>query len=211
MYQINVPAIYSELTDKSMTGIKKVLAAGTTGAAFSYILAGIFGFIAFTGNTSEVGYTAIFEAQNILMAPYGKTEIGNTGVFTGTTPSAIYVCLFGILIVVSFATPFCVLPSKDSIEEVRGSKFSPKENVFYTALIVAICCAISCCVLSIGTIMTILGATTNPAIGFLLPIAFYLQVERKKPRFSNDKIIAYLVFAFVTISSIIELVTFFFY
>ena len=46
------------------------------------------------------------------MAPYG---IGSP---EGKTPAVIYISLFGILIVVSFATPFCILPTKDSIEEV---------------------------------------------------------------------------------------------
>ena len=70
------------------------------------------------------------------------------------------------------------------------------------------CCAVSACVLSIGTVMTILGATTNSAIGFCLPIAFYLRVERKAPKYSNKKIVAYCVFVLICISSVIELTTF---
>lgn len=42
-------------------------------------------------------------------------------------------------------------------------------------LIVAVCLAVALPVLSIGTVMTILGATTNAAIGFLLPVVFYLR------------------------------------
>lgn len=56
--------------------------------------------------------------------------------------------------------------------------------------------------------MTILGATTNSGIGFLLPIIYYLKLERKAPRWASHKIVAYLVFVFICLSSIIELGTF---
>ena len=58
---------------------------------------------------------------------------------------------------------------------------------------------------SVGTVMTILGATTNSAIGFLLPIGYYLKCERKQPTFTNKKCFAYFIFVFVCISSVIEL------
>ena len=60
---------------------------------------------------------------------------------------------------------------------------------------------------SVGTVMTILGATTNSAVGFLLPIAYYLKCEKKAPTFSNKKCLAYFVFVFICISSVIELTT----
>jgi len=47
MYQINIPAIYSELADKSPKKMNKVLLLGTLGTSFLYIIAGIFGFVAF--------------------------------------------------------------------------------------------------------------------------------------------------------------------
>lgn len=127
----------------------------------------------------------------------------------GKTPVAIYICLFGILIVVAFASPFCILPMKDSIEEVRGrGPFNKKENLLWTALLVAICCILSCAVMSIGAAMTILGATTNSAVGFLLPVVFYMKVERKTSKFTNVKIAAYLLFVFICISSVITLTLF---
>ena len=48
----------------------------------------------------------------MLAAPY-KTDAGNT-------PIPIYISLFGMVIVVTFAVPFVVLPTKDSIESVRS-------------------------------------------------------------------------------------------
>ena len=144
----------------------------------------------------------IFNEQNILRAPYGG--------YGGKTPIPIYICLFGILIVVSFAAPFCVLPIKDSIEEVRASteKLSKCENIVWTAVIVLSSMVLSLPFVSVGSVMTLLGATTNSAIGFLLPIAFYLKMERKRPTFTSDKLFCYFVFVFICVSSVIELTTF---
>lgn len=47
MYQINVPAIYNELKDKSTNTMKRVLVGGTVGASTLYIMCGIFGVVAF--------------------------------------------------------------------------------------------------------------------------------------------------------------------
>ena len=203
MYQINIPAIYTELQVKTMANVTKVLGFGTTLASFAYILAGIFGYIAFTGGTTDEEFKDIFEAQNILRAPYG-------GIEAEKPPVSIFICLYGILIVVGFASPFCVLPVKDSIEEVRSSKakLTRNENLFWTAAIVFFSCALSLPFLSVGSVMTILGATTNSAIGFLLPITFYLKMERKTPTFTSMKLGCYFVFVFICISSVIELTTF---
>lgn len=56
--------------------------------------------------------------------------------------------------------------------------------------------------------MVILGATTNSAIGFLLPVAFYLKYEEKTPKYSSDKIACYALFIFICCSSVAELTTF---
>lgn len=97
---------------------------------------------------------------------------------------------------------------KDSIEEVRGTRFTKNENLVWTLIIVMICCVISCGVMSIGQVMTILGATTNSAIGFFFPIIFYLKVEKKTPKYTNIKIMAYLLFGFICVSSVLTLYLF---
>lgn len=211
MYQINVPAIYNELTDKSITTMKTVLVYGTSGAAILYIFCGVFGVVAFAA-AGPGGYPMndqadppvrwtyedIFAVQNILQAPFSTPK--------GRTPPAIYVCLFGILLVVTFASPFCLLPTKDSIEEVLGNgKFDKNQNLKWTAIITGACCVVSCGITGIGFVATLLGATTNSAIGFLLPIHFYLKVERKTSKWTNVKICAYCLYGFVCISSFITL------
>ena len=112
-----------------------------------------------------------------------------------------------MMIVVVFACPFCVLPTKDSIEEVRGRKFTNKENICWTVVLNALTLAISLAFNNIKTPISILGATTNGAIGFLLPIMYYLKMEKRSSPYTNMKIACYIVFVFICISSVIELVT----
>ena len=68
-------------------------------------------------------------------------------------------------------------------------------------------CGLSCAFKNIKTPISLLGATTNAAIGFLLPITYYLKMEHKQPKFSNMKIACYIIFVLMTMTSIIELVT----
>ena len=176
MYQVNIPAICQELEVKSMLNAKKVIFLGTALAAVAYITAGIFGYIAFAeGSTSEQLDT--YFSNNILSAPYKTPD--------GKTPIPIYISLFGMMVVVVFATPFCVLPTKDSIEEVRNKKFTSKENICWSLILVWSSCLISCLFLSIKTPIAILGATTNSAIGFLFPIMYYLKMEKLSSRWTT--------------------------
>ena len=59
---------------------------------------------------------------------------------------------------------------------------------------------------SISTPMAIFGATTNSAIGFFLPIIYYLRLEKKSSKFTNMKVISYFIFVFIAVSSVIELI-----
>ena len=53
MYQINIPALYSELEVKTIGNATKVIVVGTVLAAVVYISAGIFGYMAFADGSSE--------------------------------------------------------------------------------------------------------------------------------------------------------------
>ena len=81
--------------------MKKVLGLGTGMASVAYILCGVFGYVTFAMNSKVC---EIMNEQNILKADY-------EGVI-------IKICLLGVLFLVMFAAPFCVLPTKDSIEEL---------------------------------------------------------------------------------------------
>jgi len=102
MYQPNIPSLYHELKKKKLFTMQKVLWFGTGIASSAYIMAGMFGYITFALSPDV---DSIMNKQNILQAPYGDRNIIN-------------VCLIGILVVVTCAAPFAVLPVKDSIEEM---------------------------------------------------------------------------------------------
>jgi amino acid permease len=61
MYQINVPALYTELKVKNMESMTRVLILGTSLACVCYIIAGIFGFVSFAATDPIEDYKKIFE------------------------------------------------------------------------------------------------------------------------------------------------------
>ena len=105
--------LYYELERKSPKRMWKVLFRGSVLATVAYLFGGIFGYATFAEypipNRTSYPYTetvdTIMNLQNILKCPYQ----GNVW---------IYICLFGILLVILFATPLNVLPCKDSVEEL---------------------------------------------------------------------------------------------
>ena len=76
-------------------------------------MAALFGYMSFAAGSTADELETIF-TDNILKAPYHKEGT------VDTTPIVIYISLFGMCLVVGIATPFTVLPSKDSIEEIRN-------------------------------------------------------------------------------------------
>ena len=196
MYAPNIPAIYHELKDKNLYNLKKILAYGTSIASVAYLLTGIFGYITFVKHENV---DEIMNMQNILKADYGDLII-------------IKICLIGVLFVVWFASPFALLPVKDSIEELimeHGTKFDFKENFIVTLFLVCISYLVAILVPTFGDILTILGATTNSGIGFLIPIVFYLKIKEKELKCcSLMRFVCYIVFLTICVCSIITLVVF---
>ena len=83
------------------------------------------------------------------------------------------------------------------------------QNLFWTVTIVVITWALSLLLKSLGEVMTILGATTNTGIGFLIPIVFYLKIIGAKDKsLTNEKILAYVTFVVVCLCSVAEMYTF---
>ncbi len=64
------------------------------------------------------------------------------------------------------ATPLCVLPAKETIEEIlfKDRKMTFKENVVWTLIIITICHLLALFIPSIGDAMTLAGCTTNPMV-----------------------------------------------
>lgn len=79
-----------------------------------------------------------------------------------------------ILFSVMTAAPLCVLPQKDTIEELffKERGMSTKTNAFVTVLLVALCFGLSLLIQTIGDAMTLVGSSINPLIGFILPVLF---------------------------------------
>jgi amino acid permease len=73
------------------------------------------------------------------------------------------------------AAPLCILPSKDTIEELfyKDTKMTSKQNLFYTFILVLVSCFFAALIPDVGKAMTLVGSTINPIMGFILPVIFY--------------------------------------
>jgi len=72
------------------------------------------------------------------------------------------------------------MPCKDTIEELYlgpGKTLNSKQNIVVTLVIVTICFLAAVVIPNISDAMTVIGATTNPLVGFTLPIVFYLRMD----------------------------------
>ena len=202
MYQVNIPMIYTELERRNSKQMSKVLIMGTVGAVVLYIIVGVWGYVTFV---DQPGYTAekALEDANILQAPYDSVVpiiIGN----------------FALFFAIATAAPLVVLPAKDTVEEIIADgnpnrRMSKKENLMVTAILVTASYLLACVIPSISDAMTLVGSTTNPAVGFILPIIFYWKSVEKDnvSTFSCQKITAMLVAAFIIVISILSLTNFF--
>ena len=102
MYQPNLPAVYSELKIRTYSTMWFVIFFATSIACICYGFAGYFGFATFAcdSNVKE-----IMEMENIFEAPYQ----GNKFILVGKL-----VLLAGVIL----ASPMCLMPAKDTIEEL---------------------------------------------------------------------------------------------
>ena len=93
--------IYVELENRSAAQMGKVIAGGTSFAIIVYIIVGIFGYAIFAQDPGQLCVD-----KNILMAPKLRDSI------------PIEIGAFALLFAIICAAPLCVLPSKDTIEEL---------------------------------------------------------------------------------------------
>jgi amino acid permease len=186
MYQVNIPQIYLELTSRNYKTMSRVVYWGTFLAVICYMMIGIFGYLTFDDNPYDK-----LKDKNILMAPY----INNIPILAGN---------FAILFAVITAAPLVVLPCKDSIEELRYKDgMTPKQNLVVTFLIVFVSMLLALVIPGIGYAITLAGCTTNPIIGFFVPIIFYHKATPDEPLSSPKKIISIIVFVVIAIASVL--------
>ena len=71
------------------------------------------------------------------------------------------------------AAPLCVLPAKDTVEELFYKKegMNKKVNAIVTLILVFICFLLSILINKIGDAITLAGATINPVVRLI--VCFY--------------------------------------
>ena len=195
--------IYTELEKRNAKQMSKVLIAGTVGAVILYIIVGVWGYVTFVDQPNVTAEEALKDA-NILEAPYPSSVI------------PILVGNFALFFAIATAAPLVVLPAKDTVEEIVANgnpnrRLSNKENLVCTLSLITVSYLLSIVIPSISAAMTLVGSTTNPAVGFIFPIIFYWKsIEADGvPLLSCKKITAMVVAGFIIIISCLSLTNFF--
>ena len=183
--------------------MSKVLVFGTVGAVILYIIVGVWGYATWV-NYPDGGAEKALEDANILAAPYPSDCI------------PILIGNFALFFAIATAAPLVVLPAKDTVEEMVANgnpnrRLSHKENLLVTLGLVASCYVLASVIPSISDAMTLVGSTTNPAVGFILPIIFYWKSIEKDnvPLCSGTKILALSVAIFICLISMLSLYNWF--
>jgi amino acid permease len=195
MYQPNVPMIYRELKDQKYASMNKVVGFATILVVILYNVASTFGYFDLVDQPE--GKEDLLEEKNILEVDFGNIA------FT------IAVCFIMLPIIAS--APMCILPPKDDVEKILfKDNMSKKQNVIVTLIMLTCCYLLAVAIPSISDIITILGSTTNPMSGFILPIVFYLKLcSGEENKFKYLKIgFCWFTLVLVVVVSIVNLVMF---
>ena len=111
------------------------------------------------------------------------------------------------------AAPLCVLPCKDTIEELffkeQPNGMSKIQNGIVTLGLVIVNTCIALFIKNIGDAMSLVGSTINPIIGFILPIMFYWPYMKEEKWYSKDKIFSFFTFIIIAVVSVLSLINFF--
>jgi len=86
---------------------------------------------------------------------------------------------------------------------------SAKANFFVTFLCALAPYMLAFFLSSLGDALTVVGSTTNPVIGFIIPIMFYWKVYPDKPLWSREKLPSVIIAVLVIVTSVIDLLNFF--
>ena len=108
------------------------------------------------------------------------------------------------------ASPLCLMPAKDTVEELflgQERQMTRGENLLCTFTLVLVSFFAAVVIPNIGDAMTVIGATSNPTVGFCLPIFFWLKTDNS-PALSPQRLVAYFVNVFVIALGLTSLVQF---
>lgn len=191
MYQVNIPMIYAELERKNHKVMGAVVWRGSLAGVFLYASVGVFGYLTFYNKPEEL------MKQNILLANYGF----NWAIVLGQLTS-----FFSVY----FAMPLLYLPSKETVEALffKNRRMTMKENIACTLTLIFISYIFAIFVPSIGDAMALAGCTTNPMIGFIIPVIMYWGIHKEKPFLSKEKLLSGFVAVVITLTSILGLANF---
>ena len=135
--------IYSELERRESRIMSKVVALGTLGAVLLYTSVGVFGYWSFVHDNHA------HDAKNILEVVGYKNH------------PAMAIGKIAILFAIVSAAPLCLLPAKDTCEELWWKKngMNKKINFFITLILTFACWFLAIFIKTIGDAMTLSGAT----------------------------------------------------
>ncbi len=151
----------------------KVLMRASLGAVVIYLLVSTFGYLTWVG--TEKGLEKLKETQNIMEVDYD----GNI---------AFSIAIISLLITLFASAPLCILPAKDSFEELyypEGMSF--KVNFLVTVGMVFGSYLLAVVIPQISDAITILGYTISPLVCFIYPVLFYLKLV---PTITTPKLVA---------------------
>lgn len=146
MYQPMVPAIYKNLERRNYRRMKKVISIGSYGAVLMYILIAVAGYLTFVGRPDQLKILA--KRQNILELDYRNNFY-------------FEIALVALVFTVMTAGPLCMLPSKDTLEEIvyKDQIMTDSQNVMVTVLLTGFCYICAILIPGIGDVLTVLGLT----------------------------------------------------
>ena len=162
MYQGDIPISYRELNDRTYHTMDKVVSRSTLIVIFLYFIVSIFGYLTVVGN--EENLSVLIEKENLFEVNYDNWFF----------KSSIFLLLFTVFA----AAPIWVLPPKDTFEALFFSSYGMtiKQNLIVTFGMCFACYICAIIIPGIGDVITILGCTTSPLVGFVLPVIFYLKL-----------------------------------
>lgn len=88
-------------------------------------------------------------------------------------------------------------------------RMSFKANFFVTLFCVTVPFVLALFLSSLGDALTVVGSTTNPLTGFIIPILFYWKKFPDKSIFSREKLPSFITGLIIVLISIIDLLHFF--
>lgn len=169
--------IYVELQRKSRRRMQKVLRRGFSIVTVLYILSSCGGFLSFLFAT----------CGNIILNNYSK----HYDVVVAAIAISISMILTNPMTTFAWRQNFSLLIWHHRNPLPRG------KHLFITTIFVAFATIIAISVTDIATVFGLLGATTYPTVGFVLPGIFFIQLVPNVPKYRTRRIFAWFCILFL--------------